>query len=577
MKSVINNLKFAWKYTKGSRKLLIGYIINEILSIVISVVIPLIAAKQIIYLTDNSFKQLLLTAILVFGIEIGRNTIKYISNFYNMNMYKNIVKALQHDLANEVLTLDNKTLDKNGSGIFIQRLTSDTSELSDAFGVLTGWLGELFANIGVFVAVFVINKVLFLYFLVITIFLFLIENTRTRVLNKNKKEIKKKREKITGFASELVRGARDIKMLNSEKPFIKKVDEYLDTYHDFRYKMYRKNRLYIFFRGSIRDLMDMMFIVLSIILIINNYLTVPNAIIIYYYKSNITQIINTLSFLIEYCKDFNLATERIKEVIDGDTFTKETFGTKHINKVNGDFEFKNVTFAYDDNIEVLKDLSFKVDANTTVGFVGKSGAGKSTIFQLLCKMYPINKGKITIDGIDINELDKDSIRGNITIISQDPYIFNLSIKDNLKLVKSNITNKEMKEVCKAACLDDFINTLPDKYDTIIGEGGVNLSGGQKQRLAIARALLQKTEIILFDEATSALDNETQSQIREAIKNLKGEYTILIIAHRFSTVLDSDKIYVIDDGKIIGSGTHKELYKNNKLYRTLYKEELKGEK
>ena len=221
----------------------------------------------------------------------------------------------------------------------------------------------------------------------------------------------------------------------------------------------------------------------------------------------------------------------------------------------------------------FRDLSFKVDANTTVGFVGKSGEGKSTIFSLLCKMYDVNKGEILIDGININELDKDSIRGNITIISQDPYIFNLSIKDNLKLVKENLTNKEMREACKMACLDDFIESLPDKYNTIIGEGGVNLSGGQRQRLAIARAFVQKTEIILFDEATSALDNETQRGIQQAIRNLKRDYTIMIIAHRLSTIKDCDKIFFIADGKVKASGTHEELLKKSKDYRELYESEI----
>ena len=223
---------------------------------------------------------------------------------------------------------------------------------------------------------------------------------------------------------------------------------------------------------------------------------------------------------------------------------------------------------------VLNGLSFNIKANETVAFVGKSGTGKTTIFNLLCKMYDINQGDITIDKISINELDKDSIRGNITIISQNPYIFNLSIKENLKLVKENLTDKEIKEACKIACLDDFINSLPDKYDTIVGEGGITLSGGQKQRLAIARALIQKTEIILFDEATSALDNETQTKIQEAISNMKGEYTILIIAHRLSTIINSDRILVIDDGKIVGEGTHKELLKKNKVYKELYNAEIK---
>ena len=178
-----------------------------------------------------------------------------------------------------------------------------------------------------------------------------------------------------------------------------------------------------------------------------------------------------------------------------------------------------------------------------------------------------------MDNININDLTCSTIRNNMSIITQNPYIFNFSIKDNLLLAKKDATMKEIRKTCKMACIDDYIMSLPDKYDTMVGENGVILSGGQKQRLAIARALLMKTEIILFDEATSALDNETQSEIQEAINNLKGEYTILIVAHRLSTVIDSDKIFVVDDGKIIDSGSHKELLKRCQYYKNLYNKDL----
>ena len=226
---------------------------------------------------------------------------------------------------------------------------------------------------------------------------------------------------------------------------------------------------------------------------------------------------------------------------------------------------------------ILKDISFKIHANETVSFVGRSGSGKSTIFNLLCKLYEPNNGTITIDGIDIKTLDKDSIRGNISIINQSPYIFNMSIRENLTIIKEGLTEEDMIEACKTACLHDFIMTLPNGYDTIVGEGGVSLSGGQRQRLAIARALVQKTEIILFDEATSALDNETQKEIQTAIENMQGEYTILIIAHRLSTVINSDRLILIEDGKITGNGTHQELLKTNKAYQKLYELELKETK
>ena len=193
---------------------------------------------------------------------------------------------------------------------------------------------------------------------------------------------------------------------------------------------------------------------------------------------------------------------------------------------------------------------------------------------MLCKLYDIDSGKILIDGKNIEDLDEESIRNNITIISQNPYIFNISIRDNLRLVKRNLTNKEMIHACKLACLDEFIESLPNKYDTIVGEGGVTLSGGQRQRLAIARAFVQNTKIILFDEATSALDNETQGLIQAAINNMKDKYTILIIAHRLSTIINADRIMLIEDGKVTAEGSHKELMKKSKIYKQLYELELK---
>ena len=321
----------------------------------------------------------------------------------------------------------------------------------------------------------------------------------------------------------------------------------------------------------ISDLLALIQIVLLVILIEKGYIISSIALVLYNYSKSVEHSIYTVGYFLEYIKDFNLSCERITDILDDNKFSKEKFGNIHLNKVNGNFEFKNVSFSYDNN-KVLKNLSFKINANETVAFVGKSGTGKTTIFNLLCKMYDVKKGTITIDGVDIKELDKDSIRGNITIISQNPYIFNMSIKDNLRLVKSDLTEKEMINACKVACLDEFIKTLPNKYNTIIGEGGVNLSGGQKQRLAIARALVQKTEIILFDEATSALDNETQTKIKEAIENMKGEYTILMIAHRLSTIKNADRILYLEDGNIKAEGTHKELLKSCIGYKKLYESE-----
>lgn len=572
MKVFIANLKLVWRFAKYQKKNIIKTTIWKIIIMMISVVVPLISAKIIVNLTDNKIYQCLMFVVLMFVIENLRNFAIYFSNCFSQVVFRETMVLMQKSLGDAMLKLETKVIDDNGSGVFIQRLTNDVSLLSDEFSSINNYFGSIITNIGIFVAIFVINKWIFLYSVLYTILLYYIFKKRNYLYNEKKKIYKKESEITTGFIGELVRGIRDIKMLNSEKSFLNKMEDNVVSLNNSAYDMNTVQRNYTLISGFTYDFGDFILQFIIGLSILYEKLTIPNGIVLFNYSGRVIDLGRTLDSFSKEIKDFNLASERVFSIIDGNDYKKEEFGSIHLKKVNGDFEFKNVSFAYDKN-KVLRNLNFKINANETVAFVGKTGAGKTTIFSLLCKMYDNYEGEITIDNIDIKKLDKDSIRGNITIISQNPYIFHMSIKENLKLVKSNLTKKEMIEACKAASLHDFIMTLPKKYDTIIGEGGVNLSGGQKQRLAIARALVQKTEIILFDEATSALDNETQMHIQKAIENMKNEYTILIIAHRLSTIINADRILFLDNGKITASGTHKELLKNCPAYKNLYESEI----
>lgn len=577
MKEFFSNLKKAWVYGKGQKKFIIGYIVFNIIFIFINLFVPILSAKAIVELTNNKLNQVVFIGFVILVVELLRNFANYITGYFRQQIYRETYSKIETTLGAEILKIENQSLDEKGSGLFIQRLTNDASKIADIFVVLNIYLTNILTDIGIFLAVFIINKVVFFYLLLTICTIFVVEKKRTNVVNAQDKIYRKKNEKVSSFIGELVRGAHDIKMLNAENSFIKELDSKIIDLNNEKYKMDEKNRNYILLSGTLSDIFSTGNIILSVFLITQNLLSIPNALVINNYLGRLTSIIYFVSQFLEKVKDFNLSSERVFAIMDSKEFGKEKFGKKHIDKVNGDFEFKNATFTYANGHKVIDNMNFKIKANSTVAFVGKSGSGKTTVFNLLCKMYNIDSGKITIDGIDIRELDKDSIRGNITIISQNPYIFNLSIRDNLRLVKENITDEEMIEACKTACLEDFIKSLPDGYDTIIGEGGINLSGGERQRLAIARALVQKTEIILFDEATSALDNETQANIKKAIDNMKNEYTILIIAHRLSTVIDCDRILFLDEGKIKAEGTHKELLSNCKNYRNLYEAELKNNK
>ena len=573
MKELFNNLKFAWKYVKGQKGKIILLAIVGLFLAVIGVVLPILSARLIVHLTSNELFQLLSIAFVVFAVEILKNIMKCFSDYLLNIVYRETFNNIQISLGKEMLKLKNKTLDSNSSGFFIQRLMGDTSKLSSIFNIINLNLSEIISNIGILIAVLIINFWIFLYMLIVVILLFVLTNMQWKSFYRFDKMFRGEEDNVSGFTGEVVRGARDIKMLHAENSFINVMNSKIKKLNQTRYKMLSIDRNYNLINDSVIDLSNLLLIIIFIYFITNNIITIPMAIVIYNYSLKNVVVVYVINDLLNCIQNFNLSAERIIDILDNNKFEKEEFGNVHLDKVNGNFEFKDVNFSYGDN-KVLDNLSFKVNANSTVAFVGKSGAGKSTIFNLIDKMYDIDSGEILIDGVNINELDKDSIRDNITVINQNPYIFNLSIKDNLKLVKEDLTDEEMIKALKMACLDDFINTLPNKYDTIVGEGGITLSGGQKQRLAIARALIQKTEIILFDEATSALDNETQKEIQKAINNLQGEYTILIIAHRLSTIIDSDRILFLNNGHIEAEGTHESLLENCPNYKHLYETELK---
>ncbi len=573
MKEFKKNIKFVWKYSKGEKKRIVIYFLLSLFSIFTSIVVPFISARIIVNLTNNNIQQFIgMGAILLSAFLIG-DTISYFKSKLYERIFMRIYINIQSNLGAEILKLNNNTLEKNGSGVFIQRLVGDTKNISSIFTDLNKYINGIISNIGVMFTYFVLSKVMFVFALISFTIRLLIELVRINTYNKNEKEYRKSNDVMTGFAGEIVRGAEDIKMLNGEESFLKELRNKFENLNMERYRMENTNLSYLVFRWYWAEISYFLTILIIGLSVYFGSMSIAVGVVVYNFGNRYNGLVSNITGFHELMKRFNLSATRIFDIFEDSKYEKEVFGDKHLSNVNGNFEFKNVSFKYDKK-RVLKNCNFKVNANETVAFVGKSGAGKTTIFNLLCKMYDNYKGTITIDGVNIKELDKDSIRGNITIVSQNPYIFNMSIKDNLKLVKEDLTDKEMKNACKMACLDDYIESLPNKYDTVVGEGGITLSGGQKQRLAIARAFVQKTEIILFDEATSALDNETQAKIQQAINNLQKEYTILIIAHRLSTIQNADRILMLDDGHIIAEGSHKELLKNCKEYEELYNSEIK---
>lgn len=572
-RSIWKNLKSTYKYAKKGKKYLGFFLIGNILITIFSIIVPLIVARRLILLTSGLFQKLLIVSFAIFLCEIIINVIVYFTNYvYNM-FYYDVHKNLQIELIRETLKITQNDLNTHSSGVFIERINNDTNNVTEIFTETIDYLIKIVGNIGILVSICFINIYLGLVYIIYIIVIVFYNKYSSSINYKNRDKWKDSMEKIEGFSSEIVRGAKDIKILNAEESFLDRAKVYMSETNDFDYKFQCDKYKLRLLGNSIKNGYDLLIAVIIYVLLVSNMISVEYVLIIYSYHNKVKNTANDIEYLIETLNQFNLAANRIFGILEGNEFSKECFNSGRLKKMEGNIEFKNVRFQYEDNVPILKNMNFKINANEVVGFVGPSGGGKSTIFNLISALYRPSKGIITFDDIDINTLDKSSIRGNLSVISQNAYIFNMSIMDNLKVVKKGAKEKEIKEACRLACLDEFIESLPNKYNTIVGEGGVTLSGGQRQRLAIARALLLKTEVLLFDEATSALDNETQTKIQDAINNLKGEYTILIIAHRLSTIIDANKIFVINDGKVEAVGKHDELLKISKTYQKLYKKEI----
>lgn len=574
--SIWKYVKKCYPYFKRENKALIILIIISLIISIFNSFGPALMAKVLDYATSSRLDAALKYLLFVVGLAL---VIDFFDKIVFIRNYTKIQESITNNIKKDVISsyfeIDNKELLKTSSGIFLTRITSDPDNIIDAFDAVRGNFTKILSNIFVFIYIFHINFVLGTITVIGTISVYLVEKSAMDKWNAYRKRRNKLRDRNTTIINEGLKGTHDIKLLNIVEHFKNKVSGNLDELCNDTVGSIKVDSGYVFLRTIVVYTFTTILIVLSIYFVKFDVIKVSSLIAIFMYKDRLFTSILYLAWTERQLKEFALSAERIFEVIDHSKFKLEHYGNKRVNELSGKIEFKNVYFKYEKD-SVLKGVSFNIEPKDTVAIVGKSGSGKTTIVNLISKIYEVDKGSILLDGNNINDLDKYSIRNNISVISQKPYLFNMTIKENLLLVSPNASQKQIENVCKICELHDYIMNLPKKYNTLVGEGGVTLSGGECQRVAIARALLMKTNIILFDEATSALDNETQENIQKAINNISSEYTMIIIAHRLSTIKNCNKIIVIDDGKVSGIGTHNELYKNNEIYKSLYEKELRRE-
>ncbi len=568
MEKDTQNLCELVKYYKKYKFLSILVVVLSLGYAVISLLSPIYEGKLLgcfeKFDKENILKMALFLMILRIVIEI-------VTNLWSRVVLKLNGKVnfdLKSDMLESLTNFEVKNFDNTNSGLFVSRLNKDTTELSELFDYITDDLSGVILNVSFIIYVCYLNIYLGLYLILNVIFVYLLTSKKLFYYKRAKKDYKKKDEKVVGLYTDVIRGIREIKNLNLKSVVLRDVNQKQAETIKAGIKSTHTRRTWNRWIKSFQHILDFVFILLSVYFITNKTLQISSFMIIFLYKNKVLELINYISDMREKLADGKVSASRVFDIIMYNSFSKENYGSTKLENIKGNIEFKKVRFKYNSN-NLFENLTFKVEPNKMIAIVGKSGEGKSTILKLISKNYSVNGGEILIDNHNINELSEETIKNNISVVSQSPYIFNLSIKENIKLANSNATDDKIIEVCKKAQIHDVIMSMEDGYDTLVGENGVILSGGQRQRIAIARALIKKSKIILLDEATSSLDNNNQEKIKNVIKDLAKNHTVIIVAHRLSTIVDSDTIFVLDKHKISASGTHNELMKNCAEYRNLY--------
>lgn len=570
------DIAFLYKYLDADKTKLIFGGIAHIISVIANIFIPFLSGKLIVAYTDNVFTQ-----IVVVSLSILISRFVYIIAFnlaginYNRVSYR-LRRNLHFVIMDEFFKIKDSVVESVGAGPFLERITSDTKAISAGMSTLLDIVTDFLYYAGIFAATFFVSKTVFFMELVMFAVLAVLERNRSYHLGIDQKRAFSSFDKSSGITVDLVRGYQDVKLLNSKKMFSDKLSESLSkqTVLIEEAEVNSKRRVII----------SNLFVATGYALIMiylghsisNSTMDVADALVAFnYYSLMGTPLVALVQRFISYKKEFCLSCERVRNVIEGIGFPKEENGTVKLTHVDGNLSMKRVSFSYyhDDPLEkdlqVLKNINIEIKAGETVAFVGKSGCGKTTILRLLTGQRRCNSGTVSIDGVDYKEIDRLALYDNFSVIGQQPYIFNTSVRENLIFAKPDATQEEMENACRKACILSDIQQMEAGFDTVLGENGVKLSGGQCQRLSLARTFLRNTPVIFLDEATSALDNITQESVMDELSAMEGQHTVVILAHRLSTIINADKIFVVADNTIKDSGTHEELLDRCSEYRELY--------
>jgi ATP-binding cassette, subfamily B, bacterial MsbA len=499
----------------------------------------------------------------------------YLAKATMISVGEEIKKKLQFDMVNSLIKTDTQIIDTKHSGKFISNLTYDVTHITNLLSnaILTLFKDSL-TLIGLLTVMFVQNWKLALISIIMIPLASISARTLGKRIGKVATEAQEKSGYLTSYLVEIFKNHKLIKIFQKEDLEVNRADKHLSQLKDKNKKIQT-----VFVRLS--PIMETLTGIMVAVLIfysgklmargevdINNFFSFLAAMMLAY------QPVRALSTLNMVINQGLSAASRIIPIIDQKNAISNSDSAKPLEIKNANISFNNLDFSYEPKEgKTLDSINLEFEGGKMTSLVGHSGSGKSTILNLIPRFYDAQSGDINIDNQSIYTSTIESLRGEISMVSQETTLFDDTIKNNIKYGRENATDEEVFEVAKLSNCDEFINNLPNKFETLIGENGVRLSGGEKQRLSIARAMMKKSSIILLDEATSSLDSETESKIQNALKILTKNKTTIVIAHRLSTILNSNNIYVIDSGKIIDHGKHEDLLTKSELYKNFYEKQI----
>ena len=568
-------------YNDYTKKFLSKIIIAAFFSILVAG-----STSSIAWLLDPAIKKIFIeknqTLIFIIPILIivaftTKGISLYIAKTTMIGVGEEVKKMLQEDMLKSFIQADTQFIENKHTGKYISNLTFDVNMITN---LLTNSLLNLFKDgltlIGLLFVMFYQNWKLALVAMIMIPLASVMARSLGKRIRKVTTEATEKSGLLTTYLIEIFKNHKLIKIFQTEEYENNRAKKYIDELKE------KSKKIAIIFVRATPIMETLTGIMIAILIFYSGKLILNNEIDISSFFSFLAammlayQPVRSLATLNIGVNQGIAAAKRILPIVDNENKITDKNDDKALQLSKGTIEFKEVSFKYNKNTQgpILKSVNLTIEGGKMTALVGHSGAGKSTIMNLIPRFYDRIDGDIIVDGSSIYKAKIKSLRKNISLVSQDTTLFDDTIKNNIAYANQNVKEQDIFEAAKLSFAEEFINKLPDRYDTIIGENGVRLSGGEKQRLSIARAMLKDSKIILLDEATSSLDAETENKIQKAINFLIKDRTTLVIAHRLSTILNSDKIYVVDNGSIVDEGKHDELIKNSKIYKNFYEKQLR---